>query len=135
MRQFKFFQKEQKSFFNRMSEQLQTATDRIQNTNGILVPNDDIWTPQTNEIDNQVLQMVDEYFNIGIGSHTYKQTETLWMEMTSIDESPLIGYNHRTITLIAHMRNQPHSRIEYTIIRNEIGVSRILEKRSYNERF
>ena len=127
MKPFKFFQKENKSFFTRMSEQLQTDNGRIQRTNV------NIWRPQMNEIDNQVLQMVDEYFNIG--PNTYKQTETLWMEMTSIDASPLIDVNHATITLIAHMRNQPHSRIEYTIIRNEIGVSRILEKRSYNERF
>ena len=135
MKQFKFFQKEQKSFFTRMSEQLQTATDNIQGTNRVQRTNVNIWRPQINEIDNQVIQMVDEYFNIGIESHTYKQTETLWMEMTSIDASPLIDYNHTTITLIAHMRDQPHSRIEYTIIRNETGISRILEKVSYNESF
>lgn len=133
MKQFKFFQKEQKSFFNRMSEQLQTSTDRIQNTNGILVPNDVIWTPQTNEIDNRVIRMVQEYFEYH--PITFVNTGTLWMEITNheISQNPL-GDVH-TLNVDVHMRNQPHSRIRYTLIRNENGVNRILEKRSYNERF
>lgn len=133
MRDFKFFQKESKSFFARMSEQLQTATDRIQNTNRIPVPNDDIWTPQMNEIDNRVIQMVQVYFEYH--PITFEETETLWMEITNHEISQNQLGNVHTLNVDVHMRNQPHSRIRYTLIRNENGVSRILEKRSYNERF
>ena len=133
MKEFKFFQKERKSFFNRMSEQLQTPTDRIRPTYGIRVPNDEIRTPIWDEIDNQVIQMVNEYYTIL--PNTYKQTETLWMEITSVDVSHSFNNIHTTIIISVYMRNQPHSRIEYTLIRNGIGSIRILEKRGYNESF
>ena len=127
MRDFKFFQKENKSLFARMSEQLQTATDRIP------VPNDDIWTPQMNEIDNRVIRMVQGYFDYH--PITFEETETLWMEITNHEISHYPLGDVHTLNVDVRMRNQPHSRIRYTLIRNEIGDIRILEKRSYNERF
>jgi hypothetical protein len=162
MKQFKFFQKERKPMFSGLIERLRTATDTIQGeyrfdriqVESILPRLEDRVIDNTreyfrnqfegnfnpngahNDIDREVIQMVNEYFNLQ--PITYKETETLWIEIVRHDverDSPFSGICH-TLNVDVHLRNTPHGRVRYIITKNDGGFIYIREKRmERNERF
>ncbi len=136
---FKFFQKEKKPMFSGLIESLRTANGAIDLTTrgtardyyrnqieGTFYPN------ENNEIDDQVIRMVDEYFNDNQGIAI--QTEFLRMEITTheimnnylfdsfVDSTHLINVDVR-------VRNAPYGPIQYLLTKNEGGFIYITEKR------
>ena len=151
MKPFKFFQKERKPMFSGIIERLQTATDRIQGEYRLPHMEDRVtdnareyfrnqfqgnFNPYGhNQTDSEVIQMVGEYFNFQ--PVTYKETETLWIEIVrhDVDRSNPFGDLCHTLNVDVHLRNSPHGRVRYIIIKNEVGDIRIREKRiEANER-
>jgi hypothetical protein len=152
MKPFKFFQEERKPMFSGIIERLQTATDRIQDEYSLPRIEDRVinntreyfrnqfegnFNPNGahNDVDSEVIQMVDEYFNHL--PNTYKETETLWIEIVrhDVDRSNPFSDLCHTLNVDVHLRNTPHGRVRYIIIKNEVGDIRIREKRiEANER-
>jgi hypothetical protein len=144
MKPFKFFQKDNGSFFSRLSEMVQPNNNWIQDRvtdnareyyrnqfEGNFNPNG-----AHNDIDREVIHMVEEYFNFQ--PVTYKETETLWIEIMSHDidnSSPFSDFCH-TLNVDVHLRNSPHGRVRYIIAKNDGGFIQIREKRiEADERF
>lgn len=145
MKPFKFFQKDNGSFFSRLSEMAQPNNNWIQdrvtdnareyfrnqfegnfNLNGA-----------HNQTDGQVIHMVEEYFNEPQNG-TFRETETLWIEIVRHDverDSPFSDVYH-TLNVDVHLRNTPHGRVRYIITKNDGGFIYIREKRiETDERF
>jgi hypothetical protein len=152
MKPFKFFQKERKPMFSGLLERLRTATDVVQGEyrlprleDRVIDNTREYYRNQFegnfnpigihNDVDREVIQMVDEYFNHL--PNTYKQTETLWIEIVSHDverDSPFSDVCH-TLNVDVHLRNTPHGRVRYIITKNDGGFIYIREKRiETNER-
>jgi hypothetical protein len=134
MKQFKFFQKEKKPMFSDLIERLRTANDRL----GITITDNAreyyrnqlegrFYPTDYYHIDEEVIQMVQEYFDFQ--PITYKETETLGMEVTShnINNDPY--NNFHTVTVDVRLKNTPHGRIHYVLTKNEGGLIYIVEKR------
>lgn len=76
-------------------------------------------------MDNDVIQMVEEYFN-SPQNGLFRETESLWVEITN---HTFNTSNVHTINVNVHLRNLHHGgRVRYILIKNEVGIVRILEK-------
>jgi elongation factor P--beta-lysine ligase len=107
-----------------------TVRDYYRNQNeGNFYPN------ENNDIDDQVIRMVDEYFNANQGIAI--QTESLRMEITSheINNNYLFDSfvdNTHSISVQVYLRNSPYGPIHYLLTKNEGGFVYIREKRIEN---
>jgi hypothetical protein len=153
MKPFKFFQKERKPMFSGIIERLQTAADRIQGEYRLPSMEDRVidhtreyfrnqfegnFNPNGahNDVDREVIQMAEEYFNEPQNG-TFRETETLWIEIVRHDvdnSSPFSDFCH-TLNVDVHLRNSPYGRVRYIITKNDGGFIQIREKRiETNER-
>ena len=137
MKDFKFFQKKP-ILTSELLGRLRTSNDFVDlstrgtardyyrnQIRGTFYPN------ENDEIDDQVIRMVDEYFNNNQGIAI--QTESLRMEITSheiIDNhrNPFSDNSH-SICVHVNLRNSPHGPIQYLLTKNEGGFIYITEKR------
>jgi hypothetical protein len=154
MKPFKFFQKERKPMFSGIIERLQTAADRIQGEYRLPHLEDRVTDNAReyfrnqfegnfnpigvhNNVDREVIHMVEEYFNEPQNG-TFRETETLWIEIVRHDverDSPFSDVCH-TLNVDVHLRNTPHGRVRYIMTKNDGGFIHIREKRiEANERF
>ena len=153
MKQFKFFQKERKPMFSGLLERLRTATDVVQGEYRLPHMEDRVTDNAReyfrnqfegnfnpigihNDVDREVIHMVEEYFNEPQNG-TFRETETLWIEIVRHDverDSPFSDVCH-TLNVDVHLRNTPHGRVRYIITKNDGGFIYIREKRiEANER-